>query len=146
MMNMKEFQEIVKEKEEGNPIMFGLPSDNIATAQDIEMIERYYSLVMPICYKQFIQKYGGGYFAFIVVYSLDENSPFFIKRNVTLDFIDKNKYLPVIDLETGDTIGFRIVNGICDEKMAIYNHEKKELNEIEMDFYNVILKYGLNIK
>lgn len=137
------FQDIVRDAEEKNPIIFALESDAKAETREIEDVEKYYEVILPDAYKDFVNKYGGGYFGFIVVYSCDCNGAFYMKKNVSKEWVLEKSFLPVVDLETGDSIGFEIKNGICQDRMVLYSHEEGELHKIEMDFYEVLLKYGL---
>ena len=52
-------------------------------------------------------------------------------------------FLPVVDLETGDLLGFGIDAGICKSKVTLYSHEEEALQGMQMDFYEALLKYGL---
>lgn len=145
-MNIKEFSDLTKDVKKQNPRWFGLESDSIPTVQMLESTEKYYYIKFPITYIEFLLQYGGGYFAFTVVYSMDEQSEFSIKNNVKLEFVKENNFLPVIDLETGDVIGFRICNGICDEKVSIYNHEEEIITDLNLDFFEVLVRYGFKMK
>lgn len=144
-MDKKEFDELIQRVKENKPKIFGLDADEIPTVTDIEMIEKYYEIVFPKSYKEFVLQYGGGYFAFTVVYSFDKQSSFYIKNNVTTEFINTNQIFPIIDFETGDIAGFRINDGICEDSMMLYNHEEKMLSELRIDLYEALVKYGLKL-
>ena len=144
-MDKKEFDELIQQVMENKPKIFGLDADEAPTITDIDMIEKYYDIVFPISYKEFVLQYGGGYFAFTLVYSFDKQSSFYIKNNVTTEFINSNQIFPVIDFETGDLLGFRINNGICEDSMVLYNHEEKMLSELKIGLYDALVKYGLKL-
>lgn len=143
LMNKREFEELVKNVKNKNPKIFGLESDRKPTIQDIETIENYYNMVLPASYKEFLLQYGGGYFAFIVVYSFDNQSPFYIKYNVAAEFVNNYKLFPVIDFETGDLAGFKVYNGMCEDSIVLYNHEEKITSDTKMNLYDALGKYGL---
>ena len=145
-MDKKEFDELIQQVKENKPKLFGLDADEIPTITDIDMIEKYYGIVFPKSYKEFVLQYGGGYFAFTVVYSFDKQSSFYIKNNVTTEFINSNQIFPVIDFETGDLAGFRINNGICEDSIVLYNHEEKMLSELKIGLYDALVKYGLKLQ
>lgn len=144
-MDKKEFDELIQRVKEDKPKIFGLDADEIPTITDIGMIEKYYGIVFPESYKEFVLQYGGGYFAFTVVYSFDKQSSFYIKNNVAIEFINTNHIFPIIDFETGDIAGFRIKDGICEDSMILYNHGEKVLRELKIGLYEALVKYGLKL-
>ena len=133
--------EIMKEK----PRLFALESDIKANREMIELVENYYNVLLPDTYKDFVKQYGGGYFGFIIVYSCDCNGMFYIKDKVLKEWVLEKKFLPIVDLETGDFLGFEITDGVCQDTVALYSHEEDEVEELGIDFYGALLKYGLNI-
>ena len=142
-MEKHNFQNIIREVAEKNPIIFALEPDARAEAQRIDDVEKYYEVTLPDSYKDFASQYGGGYFGFIVVYSCDCNGAFYIKKNVLKEWVLEKSFLPVVDLETGDFIGFEIKDGICQNMVALYSHEEGDVRKMEVDFYEALLIYGL---
>lgn len=53
------------------PILFGLPHDNIPSVEEISEFEKRYHIQLPEKYKQFLLEYGGGYFGYANIYSLE---------------------------------------------------------------------------
>lgn len=144
-MNIYEFNELVQKVHSKSPKILGLDSDNPPSIREIEELEKYYDIKVPDSYKEFLLRYGGGYFAFTTVYSMDKQSTFFIKNNISLEFVKENKFIPIIDCETGDMIGFKIEDRKCTELMALYNHEDGIVSDLNMDLFDVLAKYGLKI-
>lgn len=144
-MNIIEFEKKVDEMAKKDPTLIALESDRRASSKMVFDIENYYDFEFPKDYIDFLKRYGGGYFGFVVVLSFDQNGNFYIKNNVSKQWIAEKNFLPFIDLETGDFIGFLIQNRICTEKIAIYSHEEDKLSELNLDFYDVLLKYGFNL-
>lgn len=142
-MDKREFEKLVQKIKIRNPKMFGLDSDCKPNIQDIVIMEKYYNIVFAESYKNFLLQYGGGYFAFSVVYSLDLKSPFYVKNNVMPEFVNTNKFFPVIDFETGDLAGFKIKNRVCEEFISLYSHDDKVIIDTNIDFYSALVKYGL---
>lgn len=142
-MNKQDFENVVRKMMDEKPILFALESDNKASAEMIEIVEGYYGIKFPDSYKGFVSEYGGGYFGFIVVYSCDCNGMFYIKNIVSKEWVLKKSFLPVVDFETGDLLGFEIENGVCRNVVSLYLHEENELHLLEMDFYDAILEHGL---
>lgn len=142
-MDKQDFKNVVREMMDEKPKLFALESDNKASIEMIEIVEEYYGIKLPDSYKDFVNEYGGGYFGFIVVYSCDCNGMFYIKDNVLKEWVLERAFLPVIDFETGDLLGFEIENGVCRNKVSLYLHEENELHMLEMDFYDALLEHGL---
>lgn len=138
IFNMK-----VKEVAEKKPKLFAIDSDDIACVEKIAVVENYYNIKLPCSYKEFVQQYGGGYFGFIIVFSCDCNGMFYIIDKISVEWVKKKSFLPVIDLETGDYIGFKIIDGICQSVVSLYSHEEDSFQDIGMDFYEILIKYGL---
>lgn len=146
IMEFSDFVDIITEVKKKKPILFGLGSDDVVSTEQIIYIEDYYNIEIPESYKLFLEKYGGGYFASIVVYSGDINSDFYIIRNVAKEWIDKNKFFPVIDFETGDLGGFNVHNQKCGDNICIFDHEENRIIQYDRyNFFQALLKYGLNI-
>lgn len=57
-MDKKEFDELIQQVKENKPKLFGLDADEIPTITDIDMIEKYYGIVFPKSYKEFVLQYG----------------------------------------------------------------------------------------
>lgn len=142
-MDRHNFENMVREMMEKKPKLFALELDSKASIEMIEIVEEYYEIKLPDSYKYFVNQYGGGYFGFIVVYSCDCNGMFYIKDNVLKEWVLERSFLPVIDFETGDFLGFKIENGVCQNIVVLYLHEENELHTLEMDFYDALLKYAL---
>lgn len=142
-MDKCSFQNKVKEIAEKEPILFALESDSKADSEMIEDVESYYGIKLPDTYKDFVNQYGGGYFGYIVVYSCDSNGMFYIKDNVLKEWVFEKGFLPVVDFETGDLLGFQVKEGVCQSTVTEYLHEENELHEMNIDFYEILLKYGL---
>lgn len=137
---------MVEKVEKEDPVLFGLDRDRIASDDDIDQIEDHYCLKLPESYKLFLKKYGGGYFAYTVVYSCDSDSVFFISKNVTKEWVDKYDLFPVIDLETGDLGVFKVNDGVCEDLVYVFVHgEEKVEKHGDHDFLQALVKYGLKL-
>lgn len=145
-MDISEFMSIVSEVKENKPILFGLESDKAASDNEIEQIEEYYGVELPKNYKEFLKEFGGGYFGYIVVYSCDRNSRFYLGNNVLKEWIDTYNFFPVMDFETGDLCGFKIYDNKCDEHMCIFNHgEQPVIEETGDNLFQALVKYGFKL-
>lgn len=144
-MNIQQFNEKVDLVRTKKPILFELEADNIPSSDVIDSFEKEYGLVLPTSYKEFLYVYGGGYFAYVIVFSLDAGSEFSLKKNVAIEEVNRSSYLPMVDLETGDTLGFQLVDGECSETVMLYNHEDNTLVNTGLDFFETLCKYGLKL-
>jgi len=145
-MTFVEFNTEVEKYKTENAILFQLDSDCIVGEDDINSCEKHYGIELPESYKQLLKKYGGGYFGYAVFYSLDKEGSFCLYDYISDDEIKEYNMLPVIDLETGDYIGFNIENNKCTEDMYLWMHEEKKRKRIMEDFFEVLIDVGIKNK
>ncbi len=145
-MNFNEFIELVELVKKQKPVLFRRESDDIPNEANIEFAEKHYGIMFPDCYRKFIKKYGGGSFAHGSIFSCDENSIYYIIKNVHKDIVKEKKILPFYDFETGDVAAFRINNEIISDKIVIYDHESEKIEETNLDFFEFVVKYALKIQ
>ncbi len=147
-MNLNEFSRVVDEMKVKNPVWFGLESDPKSTESDIKDIESHLLIKLPGEYKEFVKEYGGGYFAFTNVFSGDKESEWYIStQNDAIDLLNSHEFLAVSDNETGDYYGFKVINGICESKISLYDHEDNQLKSTEYkNLYDFLIKVGLNLR
>ena len=136
---MREINLIKRER----PSLFELERDAIVSDDVVDTFEQFYGIKFADSYRKVMKNIGGGYFGFIVIYSLDANGSFYLKSNVTKEMIESMQMLPVIDLETGDYIGYEINDGQCTEKLFVWDHDENRKIEIQEDFYSVLINRGL---
>lgn len=136
---MREINLIKRER----PGLFELERDAIVSDDVVDTIEQFYGITFADSYRKVMKNIGGGYFGFIVIYSLDANGLFYLKSNVTKGMIESMQMLPVIDLETGDYIGYEINDGQCTERLFVWDHDENRKIEIQDDFYSVLINRGL---
>ena len=143
MMNYNDFikeYEVIKKK---RPILFQLEHDNPADRETINEKEIYYGIQFPESYRNILTAFGGGYWGFIKIYSVDSNGKFNINDYVSKEFVDKYSFLPIVDLETGDFIGYNISDGKCTEELLLWLHEEQKKISIIFDFYELLIFKGL---
>ena len=85
-MNFDNFNTLVDECRAKKPILFGLEHDKILCAEEIEQLEKTVHIALPEKYKEFIMNYGGGYFGYANIYSLDIDSNFYLLKHNNLPF------------------------------------------------------------
>lgn len=145
-MNINDFNVLITMQKKSKPILFGLDSDKIADEEDIELVEEFYNIKLPSSYKEFVHEYGGGYFAHSTIFSCDSSSDFYIIRNNPKEFVKEYNFIAIADLETGDLAGYHICNNTCDVKISIYDHEKNNVKNTDIqNLFEYIAKYGLKL-
>lgn len=140
-MDFCTFNTIVEERRVKKPILFGLENDKILSAEEIEEFEKITKITLPEKYKEFIMHYGGGYFGYANIYSLDENSDFYLLKHNNLPF---EKYIKIADNGCGDYYLLCIENGKCLEPLFFNDHEAGSVIQTEyMDIFEYLVKVGL---
>ena len=145
-MNYKEFYLIVNEVKVKNPVWFGLESDSSATDSEIDAVEAFLSITLPEEYKIFVKEFGGGYFAFTNVFSVNKESEWYIiKQNKQIGLVNSHDFLAVSDNQVGDFYGFKIVNGKCEAYLMFFDHETGQIEKTKYgDLFEYLEKVGLN--
>lgn len=96
-------------------------------------------MVLPEKYKLFIIEFGGGYFGYANIYSLDNSSNYFIMKHKS--FVP-NVYLPIADNGCGDFYVVKCNGEYCSDKIYYYTHDSQEITETA---YHDILEYLLDV-
>jgi len=145
-MTFDEFKLIVDKKKRDKPLWFALDSEQRAKEIDIDNIEKLYNIHLPIDYKLFLKEFGGGYFAFVTVYTCNENSNFYIVSKNPAETVNKSKFIAISDNGAGDLYGFSITDNSCNDKISMYSHEDQAIQGTEYnDLLNFLLSEGLQI-
>ena len=74
---MREINLIKRER----PGLFELERDAIVSDDVVDTFEQFYGIKFADSYRKVMKNIGGGYFGFIVIYSLDANGLFYLKSN-----------------------------------------------------------------
>ena len=120
-MLIEEFVQLVDKTKRERPVWFGLESDPPATASEILIAESQLGLKFPESYRQFVSKYGGGYFALGNLFSVSPESEWnIVGRNPVAE---KMGFLAVSDNGVGDLYGFPVNNRICEVEIVFFDHE-----------------------
>lgn len=122
-MDFKSFKELVEKAKNDHPVWFGLDSDESPDYTAITEAEEELGAKLPADYKDFILEYGGGYFAFSTVYSLESGSDWnLVDANYKYDSIRYDHVL-ISENGSGDFYGFKVVDGVCEPKIYFYDHQ-----------------------
>ncbi|MQQ36398.1 SMI1/KNR4 family protein [Pseudomonas sp. SZ57] len=122
-MNFHEFEEFVNEKKLANPVWFGLDPDSLASEESIEFAQKELNATLPHEYAQFVKRYGGGYFAFGIVYSLDKDSSFNILEINKAESKKREDHILFSENGVGDYYGFKIKENQCLPDVYFFDHE-----------------------
>lgn len=140
-MEIREFNEIVGNVKIKNPILFGLGHDTIPSENDIIEYEKQNNVQLTEKYKQFLLKYGGGFFGFQNIYSLDKQSDFYIANHNSYPL---GTILNIADNGCGDYYSLKIINGICQDAIVFYDHEIDKISDTEFsDIFEFLTNVGL---
>ena len=107
-MEIDEFDSKVSTITARHPQLLALERDRKATEEMMDRVEAYYQMRLPEAYRAFVQRYGGGYFGAVLVFSCDAAGAFYLPDHAGKEWVTRQAILPVIDLETGDYLGFPI--------------------------------------
>ncbi|MBD5453874.1 MAG: SMI1/KNR4 family protein [Lachnospiraceae bacterium] len=138
------FSKLVNDCKEKEPILFGLEHDEILSIDEIEEFEEKIHIELPEKYKKFLSEYGGGYFGYANVYSLDEGSDFYLLH---YNDVPVGKYLRIADNGCGDYYLLLVDDKKCSEQLYFYEHDEAAVCAAEYaDILEYLVKEGLGIK
>lgn len=141
-MDFQTFHEVIKRVKAKEPLLFELEHDAIPTMENIIDFQKQYRIILPEKYIQFLLSFGGGYFGYANIYSLDKNSYFFISNHNPAIIKD---LLFIADNECGDYYAFRIQGEKCNEEIVFYDHEDNTIKDTNFsDVLEYLVKIGLN--
>lgn len=130
-MNFEEFSKLIAEKKRSNPIWFQLEGDAPSSKEEIYQLEANIDAQLPDEYRQFVTKFGSGYFAFSAVYSPNPDSNFPLeKTNFNNQGIRKN-HIIFSENGSGDHYGFQVSEKKCSSGVFFWDHELEEWHKTE---------------
>jgi hypothetical protein len=114
IVDFDEFVRVVESIRAARPNWFPdlLPPDAPATDQQLREAEAQLGVQLPAEYAAFVQRYGGGLFAFCEVYSLDPTSPVHLLMQNSKPW-SRPDFMAVSDNGAGDDYGFAVRAGRC---------------------------------
>lgn len=133
------FEELVAKVKKENPILFELDHDEMPDEKSLEMFQIENNIKLPRKYSDFLMGFGGGYFGYTNIYSIDRKSEFYIMSNQ--GYVPDN-YLAIADNGCGDCYVL-LKNSDCIEKIYLLEHESGKLYEVARDILEFFVKYGL---
>lgn len=140
-MTHNEFIDIVEQVKKSKPILFELEHDKCVSENEIVCFESANSMILPIEYKQFVLEFGGGYFGFVNMYSLDLDSSFYLLANQNGI---PDGYLAISDNGCGDYYVIKFNTGNVASKVMFFEHESQKIVETDYeDIYEYLVVEGL---
>lgn len=136
-MDYSLFRKTVEHYMQTKSIFFGLERDNAPSPDEIEDTQRRLGIILPEKYKAFVAEYGGGYFGFANIYSLDKQSDFYLPKH---NNAPAKEYLRIADNGCGDYYLLRIEGGKCLDCIYFCEHDEAAVSATE---YADILEYLL---
>ena len=143
-MEFDTFLGIVDAAGKERPRLLALEHDGIPCPGDIAAFESALQIQLPEKYKQFLLRFGGGYFGIANLYSLDSSSCFYLLNHNRLPLGNE---LLIADNGCGDCYALRIENGICRDPIFFYDHESREISDAAFpDVLTYLASVGLKMQ
>lgn len=129
-MNPDDFISVVNKKKQDNPFWFDDPLDSLADDDMILNAESQMVVKFPESYKIFVRKFGGGYFAFTNIFSVNKDSDWYIvnKNNKARNYLPE-EFLAISDDEAGGMYGYIVRGGVCGEEVYYWDHESGSISK-----------------
>ena len=122
-MKSLEFDKKIKELQQLHPIWFKLLDSRPATIDEFRELEKKMNVKLPFEYEHIVTTYGGGYFAFSILYSVLDESDYNIYSINEENKILAKGYILFSENQVGDFYGFKIKDNIVQSKIYFYDHE-----------------------
>jgi hypothetical protein len=139
-MEWNAFESHVRHLMQEHPVWFQLDRDPPASLDDIQRAEAELGTRLPESYRRFLQVFGGGYFAFAVVFSVSDSEWSVVRRNED----GSRGFVRASDNGTGDYYGFKSIDGVCSEQVFFFDHEDGSIRSTEYgDFLEMMVDRAL---
>ncbi len=141
-MDQRRFAETVARVEDRHPTWFDLQRDEPLDPNQRVELEDTLGLRLPDDYVWFLCEYGGGEFAFAMIFSADSASDLFILQNQEPSLA--GRAVAFSEDGTGNQFVFPVVNGIAEDRVLIFDHEIGDLRQSEGGgFLDFVHRVGL---
>lgn len=143
-MEFSAFLSIVSEAKVKKPVLFALETDPPATEVDISGAEARLSVQFPLEYKDFLRRFGGGFFGFTNVFSVLASSPWYVVDRNFASGVPLQEFLAISDNGVGDYYGFSVANAVCGSHVAFLDHETRAVvSTPHSDLFEYLVVVGL---
>lgn len=114
-----------------HPLWFDLPADRVLAPARRAELEASLGARLPDDFAWFLETYGGGEFAFSVIYSADRESELYLvgRQDERL----ASGAIAFSDNGCGDVYAFPSVDGVCTDTVVVLDHETGSCDLAEPD-------------
>ncbi|MEV8065065.1 SMI1/KNR4 family protein [Streptomyces sp. NPDC085995] len=126
------------------PEGFQLFDSWVASDADLSHAEQTLRARLPEKYKEFMRRHGAGQFLFLdllPVVSVDEQQDDLLSVNE--EEFRGGEFVAVAPVGTGDWWGFRVVDGVCLDRVDFVDHEDGSVSSAYSDFLEFLARRGL---
>lgn len=149
-MIFTEFKKVVDDCRKNHSLWFNRPMDPQANDEQIRAAEQMLDIRFPHEYIDFVKEFGGGNFVFTRIFSVYPNSKWYlVPINIKWKYIE-NGFLAISDDGTGGSYGFPVKDGLCESRIAYWDHDEnygngRLINTEYNDLFSYIMQVGLNM-
>ncbi len=118
----------------------------LASAEELLQVEAALDAQLPVEYKEFMRRYGGGMFLFLDLLPVASADPYEddllgvkAREFGTIDFV------AVAPVGTGDWWGFSIAAGRCLTEVHFWDHEDGKTELVAPGFLDFVAREGLRV-
>ncbi|SCL46846.1 SMI1/KNR4 family protein [Micromonospora peucetia] len=124
---------------------FALIEGHTATPEEIASVERKMAVALPVKYKAFMMRYGGGeLFGFVELFPIGPvPSSWHDLRTLNDREFPERSFVAVASVGTGDHWGFQVIDGHCHEQVWFHFHDAGDDEFVAQDFLEFMASYGL---
>lgn len=121
-----------------------------ASNDDLTRLEMALQTRLPVKYREFMRRYGGGSFCYVDLLPAVDPSG----RGEDLVSVNRSEsnlsaswstdFVAIAPVGTGDYWGFVSRDGVCDDAVSFRFHEDGSLEVTASDFLEFVARFGLN--
>ncbi len=127
-----------------HPSWFRLRGEGPAALEQINECESALECTLPSAYKRFVAAYGGGDFAFTLIYSPDPASDVSIVAMNQRPWVQRPGFVAFADNGSGDYYGWRVRDGAAVDEVVLLDHTVDDLRSCDfVDFVDFVRSEGL---
>lgn len=135
---------LIEKCRDEHPNWFRLERDEPATPEQIGTVEAALGCRLPSSYVEFVSEFGGGDFAFTVIYSPSPESESSIIEANGQPWVNREGFVAFADTGTGDYFGWEVADGLAGDKVMLLDHTVEELRPCDYDdFFDFVIREGL---
>jgi SMI1 / KNR4 family (SUKH-1) len=114
--------------------------EKTVTEAEITIVEKIIDCRLPQNYKDFCKQYGGGYFGYTLILSLDQEGEWFIKETIKeFSHFIPTGFIPFADDQTGGFYCFKLQNGEAIEEIYYLDSSGLISKTNYSDFLNFVI-------